>query len=529
MQCIYDSEGSSDKAEIYKMRLATNQIAENVFKSDIFKETEVMQEKVIMMIGDTGVGKTTLINRMINYIFGVNYDDTFRFQLIDDIEVSQTKTQTTDIHKYTIHHEKIPYKISIIDTPGICSTEDKKDCKTIERFRYFYESGAVEVINALCIIEKYSTTRFTENQAYILQTIAQMFGKDVGEAIVIMATSCNDIFDDTATLKPPPVLQFCKQLEIPFKTHYLFNNKNIFAKPLNTKSLNEQIETAFWNASINSFKSFFEMLETTTPISLKLTKNILQKKYNIENVQLPQLVNTLKTNIHEIETLEQDRRKFQEMIENSETSEYTVSIDVVKRELDEIPEPNKLCTRCKKCNTVCHSPCNIREDNYIYTSLIWCSAMTWLNPFNIHCTQCIGECSWKDHEQIPWKRKTITDEDLGIIRSLKRHILPENIHEIAKKTCEESMVSAYHKVVKDFKEIQNGIDFINKNTLSKNPTTIKEYIDKAIESEEETKEDGYEQRICCLKKLAEIKDEAISSNDVQLVIAFIQNGQRKYM
>ena len=80
-----------------------------------------------MMIGNTGVGKTTLINRMINYIFGVNYNDTFRFQMDDEIKVPQAESQTTDIHKYTICHKKLPYKYTIIDTPGINATKERKE------------------------------------------------------------------------------------------------------------------------------------------------------------------------------------------------------------------------------------------------------------------------------------------------------------------------------------------------------------------------------------------------------------------
>ena len=231
-------------------------IRDGVFNYDIFnKPDEMTEEKVMMVVGATGVGKTTLINRMINYIFGVNYTDTFRFKLIDEAETSQTKSRTKDIHKYTIHHKNFPYKITIIDTLDICSTKGKnEDRKNVEKFRYLFESGAVEAVNAIFIIEKYQTTRLTENQIYIYQMIAQIFGKDVEEVIVVMATSCDDIYDDTEIPKPPQVLETFKEQKIPFKIHYSFNNKSIYAKPkTNTTSLKAQIENAFWNTSTESF------------------------------------------------------------------------------------------------------------------------------------------------------------------------------------------------------------------------------------------------------------------------------------
>ena len=76
-------------AKIYKIPLAKPQNKNGILKSEIFKPAvkTVKDEKIILMIGRTGVGKTTLINRMINHLFGVSYSDPHRFQLI--IETGQ--------------------------------------------------------------------------------------------------------------------------------------------------------------------------------------------------------------------------------------------------------------------------------------------------------------------------------------------------------------------------------------------------------------------------------------------------------
>ena len=40
-------------------------------------------ERTIMLVGATGTGKSTLVDGIVNYVLGVNFDDTFRFTLVD--------------------------------------------------------------------------------------------------------------------------------------------------------------------------------------------------------------------------------------------------------------------------------------------------------------------------------------------------------------------------------------------------------------------------------------------------------------
>ena len=35
-----------------------------------------------MVVGQTGSGKTTLLNAFINYLFGIKYEDDFRYFII---------------------------------------------------------------------------------------------------------------------------------------------------------------------------------------------------------------------------------------------------------------------------------------------------------------------------------------------------------------------------------------------------------------------------------------------------------------
>ena len=43
------------------------------------------RSKTILLMGATDSGKTTMINAMINYILGVEWQDQLRFMLIDEV------------------------------------------------------------------------------------------------------------------------------------------------------------------------------------------------------------------------------------------------------------------------------------------------------------------------------------------------------------------------------------------------------------------------------------------------------------
>ena len=99
-------------------------------------------------MGATGSGKTTLINAMLNYILGVEWDDTFRFMLISEEGNSskpknQAHSQTSKVTAYELHHRegfKIPYSLVIVDTPGYGDTKGvERDYEITDSIQQFFK------------------------------------------------------------------------------------------------------------------------------------------------------------------------------------------------------------------------------------------------------------------------------------------------------------------------------------------------------------------------------------------------------
>ncbi|KAH3768306.1 hypothetical protein DPMN_169518 [Dreissena polymorpha] len=49
------------------------------------------KEKTLLMIGETGTGKSTLVDGMANYILGVAWSDPFRFNIVNLEEEEKQK------------------------------------------------------------------------------------------------------------------------------------------------------------------------------------------------------------------------------------------------------------------------------------------------------------------------------------------------------------------------------------------------------------------------------------------------------
>ncbi|KAI7810051.1 hypothetical protein IRJ41_021576, partial [Triplophysa rosa] len=83
-------------------------IGDNVdFSQHAFgKKVEDVKNKVILLLGSTGAGKTTLVNVMINYILGTKWQDGYRFKLINEVtNRTQAESQTSSVSSYELYYQ----------------------------------------------------------------------------------------------------------------------------------------------------------------------------------------------------------------------------------------------------------------------------------------------------------------------------------------------------------------------------------------------------------------------------------------
>ena len=262
-------------------------------KFDIGESNMHASEKVIMMVGATGSGKTTLINGLINYIFGIKWEDGFKLKLIEEKVSNQAKSITKYISSYTIHHQQgfnVPYTITVIDTPGFGDTQGiKRDQEITQQIKTFFSTtgpSGIDRLDAVAFVAQSSLARLTPSQKYIFESILSLFGKDIENCIMLLLT-----FGDG---QRPQILDSIEEVKLPHRKHLKFNNSTLFTSNKgdnDAKSDNDSdddrdddavVDKSFWERGEKSFRLLVTELSKVKPTSLIQTKEVLDERMKLE-------------------------------------------------------------------------------------------------------------------------------------------------------------------------------------------------------------------------------------------------------
>ncbi|CAH3036313.1 unnamed protein product [Porites lobata] len=264
------------------------------------------KEKVLLVIGATGSGKSTLINGMANYIMGVKWEDDFRFQLvIDDPKVSKSRSQTQYITAYTFHPMEgsaVSYKLTVIDTPGFGDSEglksDKDIAKQIKEFFSIPSPNGIQQLDGIAFVTRANLTRLTPHQEYIFNSVLSMFGKDLGKNIFLMVTF--------ADREKPPILQALNDANLTVSDrHFKFNNSALFADNKNEDEVS--FDALFWKMNFPAFGQFFTLLSSSKNDGIELTKEVLSERDKLHTL-LEHIVEDVANGARRVQNMREDER-----------------------------------------------------------------------------------------------------------------------------------------------------------------------------------------------------------------------------
>jgi len=243
-----------------------------------FNEEEEKECISLLLVGQTGTGKTTFLNSLINFILKVNYSDIIRYLLVDENNYEKYLSQTKEVNIYHIKsHNSFP-PIKIIDTPGFGDTSgiefDKKIVKMIyEKFK------EIKDLNSVCILLKHNEVRFDYSQRYIFNYIIDLFGKDMAENFMILFSFC-DIGEISSKKcfegKDSLFNKIISKIKEPW--YLKFNNSGYFAEKKNN------IIEEFYKMGNESFMKLISKLKSLKKIKLELSSEVNIKREKMDKI-----------------------------------------------------------------------------------------------------------------------------------------------------------------------------------------------------------------------------------------------------
>ncbi|XP_048031492.1 uncharacterized protein LOC125258548 [Megalobrama amblycephala] len=343
--------------------------------------------KIILMVGETGTGKTTLINVMINYMLGVQREDKVWFEITDDQKKQSTgHSQTSIITVYEFYLQESPIHLTIIDTPGYGDTQSIEVDKEIAESLFSLSESAegIHRIDTVCLVINAIHNRLSDRLIYIFDSVQSLFGRDIAENIVLLFTHSSGAIPKNALMAVEKNKIKCAVNDENQPVFFLFDN----CQSDTDDEEYQMIQEHSWNLSFRGMAGLFSFFNNIKPKTLKMTQDVLQNRKkleaNISNLQSHVQKMELKRN--EFKKSQGALEKNKQYVKNNKNFEYEVEVSY-KEKVDIDPSVASVAMCCTVCKENCHYP-----GCWWVSGLSWCSMMR-----NNHCTMCTNKCHYSKH------------------------------------------------------------------------------------------------------------------------------------
>ncbi|XP_044189074.1 uncharacterized protein LOC122968139 [Thunnus albacares] len=490
---------SSGSPGVYQLRPKEEKFG-NLTRKTVGEKNLNKKNKTILLVGETGAGKSTLINVLVNYTTGVKFEDNIWFKIVEEEKRSQTESQTSDVIVYEIfgfEDKTLPFSLTIIDTPGYRDTRGiEQDDKVSQRlFDLFRSKDGVRKIDAVGLVLKSSVNQLSDRQKYIFDSVTSLFGKDLEENVVALITHSNGITPEDALEALEAANIKCAKNEKNQRVHFLFDN-------IQTTQRTEETEFALqnaWRVTERGMKRFTDFLEKSKPQQLITTVEVLNAR-----IRITACIHNLQHRIQLIEQKQNEAQQTQEALKKHEqemkkNEEFIVEVDEYYKEREPIDGGMwglffyGGAVTCNICRENCHHPGCTKA---------WypkhCEVMK-----GGHCTVCTGKCPASDHVKEKWRYVNKTRKVKKTFEDVKQKYEKNKVDREQKKSLLENLQTEMEKLKSEktqlLTEAYHHVEQLERIALNDNSLSIHVHLDFLIKK---MKEIGDTEKV---KKLEEMK------------------------
>lgn len=490
----------------------------------------------ILLLGGTGVGKSTLINAFANYLtysemkkakkdnllvlipteFGIQdkYNEnhivnTGQSDKNEFLQVGDSATQDVKTYVFPIWDGKI--KIRLIDTPGMGDTRGPKqdDINSENILSYI---GNLHELHAICFLLKPNESRDTVFFKYCMNQILSRLDKSATDNIIFCFTNTRGsdynpgeterilkkMIDDIGS-KPP----FAK---IPLnKNIFCFDNESFkyLAAVKAGIEFDPEIKERNKESWDKSASQCWKLIHYITgdkdnrplkPHHVKSTNAINEARRIINQLAQP-LTEITQLIHHNMSALERHRENLRLDRGSVEEMQKNLYIPVITLETIQMPQPATVCTTMKCCEVYkvagkniieykqrCHDPCylnNVPKEIIGSPELMNCAAMSGSTT----CTKC--SCDFRVHMHIYYRTKTkeIQEKDENMAKKItnRQELMKHNQQLMHLMETKKNELDEEQQVI--LRTCAKFAHFLQNNAITPFNDAYKDYIEYLVNRE----------------------------------------------
>ncbi|CAG0882935.1 unnamed protein product [Darwinula stevensoni] len=427
--------------------------------------------KVIILLGATGAGKSTLVNAFINYFYGVDWEDTFRLVLIPNIERGKSKgeSQTSWITAYTFPWQKgcrAPYSITIVDTPGLGDTKGLIADKHIT----FKESKPLRLQTRTAVAKERLALDSTANNPAIKDRNDQNMNSAISAEVAPLKGERTEV---NTNENPENAIHQAIARRDPGITG-------------NASTSAGSAEIGAANAPRDDKSSDGDSSDDDESEERQFLEAALQ---SIE----PQLM----AGLGKLEELRQEHavlKKYEVELNASENVMYTVKVQKQKQ-VDK--DPGEYVTKCLRCNLTCHDPCTLPQDKMRDS----CSSMVIDMDTGAvtHCAICPSKCPPNQHVNNQYRMELYEETETRLISDFKEKYEMEAGKKLNVEGITKALIKEFNQeranIMELIKRAYECLCKLDRMSTSSKKMGILDYLNLLISTEKKEARPGHSQRI----------------------------------
>ncbi|CCM07038.1 uncharacterized protein FIBRA_09357 [Fibroporia radiculosa] len=379
-------------------------------------------EFTILVVGETGTGKTTVLSLIANILQG-NTPKTYKKYHEESNEAggSAKHSQTNNAKLYQFV-SKNGITVRILDTPGLADTrgiaQDEQHKESIARAIRDH----ITVVNAVIILANGTVPRLGVATDYALSTLSSMFPKTLADNIGFLFTNVSSPlswnFDEQSL---PDALRndhlYLLDNPVAMRDKYLGEKQKMERQRKPQKRLLNALEQSVEDGhkkALGEFVKIFDFIDSRSPqptkdiLSLYAQSQDIEKKISVAFATMEQMASKTTT----LKRIEKETDGTTLTIKQYATYQSTIMQNVYKQV--DTPHHNTLCAT-PKCYHNCHKHCHL-SFSLDPKGIRNCKAFKGGRVEN--CTGCEHPYTQHRHYNVMWELKE--DEQITIDEDAKK-------------------------------------------------------------------------------------------------------------